>query len=240
MARRQDGVPRLPDRADAGERAVPRRDTKHEIARAGGPGGQRFDYKSERVVDILQFISAIVGSLAWPLVVIYLLYLLRHQLSALAKRLQEISLPGGGGAKFRDEVREAQIKLDTIVEKEEGATVLIAPKPRIDTPRDKIRDRYTELENQMSLMIAQLPLEKRKIPADIIFHDLKRFESSYPLYKVYSTIRDLSHMAHFADEKALSDNDAEEFDELCTTFLAAFRLQLNELKSSQLKEPEAR
>ncbi|QGY05484.1 hypothetical protein MMSR116_29030 [Methylobacterium mesophilicum SR1.6/6] len=186
-------------------------------------------------MDLFQFISSIVGSLAWPAVIAYLLYLLRHQLSALAKRLQEISLPGGGGAKFRDEVREAQNKLEVIVENDEVITISNESKSRGVLPRDKIRSRYVDLENKMSVSISKLPLSKRKIPADFIFVDLRPYQGSYPLYDVYSKIRDLSFMAVHADEKALSNQDAKDFDELCETFFEAFELQMQEYKKQQIE-----
>jgi len=46
-------------------------------------------------MDYLQFTAALVGSLAWPAVVAFLLFLLRKQLVALVARIINAKLPGG-------------------------------------------------------------------------------------------------------------------------------------------------
>ncbi|GEM95943.1 hypothetical protein MRA01_04830 [Methylobacterium radiotolerans] len=167
----------------------------------------------------------------------FVLYLVRHQLAALAKRVEEITFPGGGGAKFRDEVRDVQTKLENITESDPEAAGAKLPRIRNETPREKIRNRFADLENEMSLILAQLPLEVRRQPSDFIFYDLREFKSSFPLYDLYSRIRELNNMALYADEKALSENDAREFDELCATFLEAFKIQFEEFKKRLAKEP---
>lgn len=186
-------------------------------------------------MDILQFISAVIGSIVWPLVIVYLLYLLRHQLNALAERLQEISLPGGGGAKFREEVREVQSKLETLADHGTNAELTINNSPRRSRPKDRIYDRFGDLEKKLSIMISELPLDKRRQPADFIFYDLREFKEFYPLYEAYQRIRELSSVAVFADDKALSDQDVKGFDELCNRFIEAFRSQLDRYKDDKLK-----
>jgi len=49
-------------------------------------------------MSVLQFIDSMVGHLAWPLVVLLLIYLLRKELTALAGRVVEMSV---AGAKFK-------------------------------------------------------------------------------------------------------------------------------------------
>ncbi|MEH2592224.1 hypothetical protein [Bradyrhizobium sp. AZCC 1721] len=58
-------------------------------------------------MDWKAFIAAIVGSLAWPIVVLSLLFILRKQLVALAERLQEFSL-GGAKATFEKQLETAR------------------------------------------------------------------------------------------------------------------------------------
>jgi hypothetical protein len=62
-------------------------------------------------MDWLTFSSNIVGSLAWPLVVIGLLILLRRHLAGLAGRLEELTLPGGTKAKFAKQLDIARLEL---------------------------------------------------------------------------------------------------------------------------------
>ena len=49
----------------------------------------------------LQFIDSMTGRLAWPVVAIALVLLLRRQIIALAERIQEVTFPGGS-AKFNE------------------------------------------------------------------------------------------------------------------------------------------
>jgi hypothetical protein len=46
-------------------------------------------------MDWKQFFASMVGSLAWPVVVVALLVLLRKHLASMAERLEELTLPGG-------------------------------------------------------------------------------------------------------------------------------------------------
>ncbi len=46
-------------------------------------------------MDWLQFISSILVGFAWPSVLIVLMVILRKQISALAGRIEEVTLPGG-------------------------------------------------------------------------------------------------------------------------------------------------
>lgn len=50
----------------------------------------------------LQFFASIIGSLAWPSVIIALLLILRKQIAGLAERVKELTLPGGIKATFEE------------------------------------------------------------------------------------------------------------------------------------------
>jgi hypothetical protein len=63
-------------------------------------------------MDWKQFIASIVGSLAWPAVIIVLLILLRHKLGELVSRMEELKLPGGVSAKFGKELEAARQKIE--------------------------------------------------------------------------------------------------------------------------------
>lgn len=67
-------------------------------------------------MDKLTFVSSVVSSVAWPLVAVFFLWQLRPYIIALAERVEEISLPGGGKAKFVrvfEAAREDAEELDT-------------------------------------------------------------------------------------------------------------------------------
>src|SRR5438270_10049019 len=65
-------------------------------------------------MDVLTFISNLVGSLVWPVVVIVLLVFLRPRLEGLADRLQELSLPGGTKAKFEKRLDAARLESEKV------------------------------------------------------------------------------------------------------------------------------
>jgi hypothetical protein len=64
-------------------------------------------------VDWKQFISSVIGSLAWPLVVVGLLIVLRKHLASMAERLEE--LPGGAKAKFDRQLDAARTQSEKII-----------------------------------------------------------------------------------------------------------------------------
>jgi hypothetical protein len=65
-------------------------------------------------VDWKAFVASIVGSMAWPTVVIVLLILLRDQLGSLATRVEEFTFPGGAKAKFKAQLESSRDKLEEV------------------------------------------------------------------------------------------------------------------------------
>lgn len=59
-------------------------------------------------MDWLTFISKLVAALAWPAVILVLLFLIRNHIGGLAERIEEISLPGGAKARFRRQLETAR------------------------------------------------------------------------------------------------------------------------------------
>jgi hypothetical protein len=51
-------------------------------------------------MDWLQFFASIIGSLAWPAVVLVVLWYNRHRLANLPDWIEELTLPGGTKVKF--------------------------------------------------------------------------------------------------------------------------------------------
>jgi hypothetical protein len=66
-------------------------------------------------MDWLQFISSLIGVLAWPLVTVALLVLLRRQLGPLVERLVELKLPGGAEAKFKEHLAASTDEAEEVV-----------------------------------------------------------------------------------------------------------------------------
>jgi uncharacterized protein YutE (UPF0331/DUF86 family) len=64
----------------------------------------------------LQFLSSVTSSVAWPLVVLAIAFILRRELVALFERIAEISLPGGYKVVFSKSLKEAQAAVAQISE----------------------------------------------------------------------------------------------------------------------------
>lgn len=80
-------------------------------------------------MDSLAFIASIIGSLAWPAVIVVLLVFLRPHLSDLASRLAEVSFPGGAKATFLKKLESAREQSEQLVS-EQPKNLLRSP-PRV-------------------------------------------------------------------------------------------------------------
>jgi hypothetical protein len=65
-------------------------------------------------MDWLTFISQMAAALAWPTVVVVLLFLVRPYFGGLAARLESLKLPGGTEAKFREELARAKVDVQAL------------------------------------------------------------------------------------------------------------------------------
>jgi hypothetical protein len=62
-------------------------------------------------MDALEFIASIIGSLAWPSVVLVVLWYNRQRLASLPDWIEELTLPGGTKIKFVRALASAEAKL---------------------------------------------------------------------------------------------------------------------------------
>jgi hypothetical protein len=74
-------------------------------------------------VNALEFVAALLTS--WPLAFVVLCVLFRKQVAQLVVRISELTLPGGAGAKFREELQEA------LQESMHASEVGALPEPRV-------------------------------------------------------------------------------------------------------------
>ena len=99
----------------------------------------------------LEFIASIVRSIAWPAVIIILLFLLRKQLGNLAERLTEFSFPGGK-AKFKDELAKGRRAADKLPPaKAQPKKDEVDPLVRVaaETPEGAVILAYIDLEKKL-------------------------------------------------------------------------------------------
>jgi hypothetical protein len=104
-------------------------------------------------VDWKQFFASVIGSLAWPALVAFFLWLVRKHIGSLLARMIELHLPGGARAIF---ARELDRGRDTL-EKLETVTL-----PRART-RDALPTGHREGNPQAQILAAYLPIEGRLI-----------------------------------------------------------------------------
>jgi hypothetical protein len=90
-------------------------------------------------MDWLTFITKIVDALVWPGLVLVLLWWLRPHLGGLARRLEELTLPGGAKAKFRQELEEAKEQAIKVY------SYLDLEPPHIGTPSEEPETQYLQL-----------------------------------------------------------------------------------------------
>lgn len=193
-------------------------------------------------MDWLQFsasaitsIAGLIGSLAWPVVAAFLIYLLRPQLASMAQRLTELSLPGGGKATFQTALASAA---NTVIALE--ATDMVVPEktPEKDPPTtsivsaaDRISNKFREVENTIRQKIAFLPLAQKKIPADFVYYDLA-IDGRGEIYKLYSKIRNLFMSASDAAPGDITEADAQKYEVICNAFLERFEREYYSWRAS--------
>ncbi|MBB2959824.1 hypothetical protein [Methylobacterium sp. R2-1] len=193
-------------------------------------------------MDWLQFFSSIIASLAWPSVVALLLILLRSQLASLAQRLEELTLPGGAKASFKELIQEAKTSAEFIASKKPSDNSQVSETKRLPTPKDKIFDTFQDAEAKMAAIISELPIHERKTPADFIFYTLKSHGDGANLYKLYENLRQIIFSSTQAPEDTVSNKDVEDFAFACDVVLRKFETEFaawKAFRSDNEKSPRA-
>lgn len=93
-------------------------------------------------MDYLQFTASLVGSLAWPGVVAFLLFLLRKQLVGLIARIIKAKLPGGIEVAFSEGLAETSAIVEDLATKKGIEGIQRAEVPR--TYRHELRMRQKD------------------------------------------------------------------------------------------------
>jgi hypothetical protein len=174
-------------------------------------------------MGLLAFIASIASSLAWPAVVLFLLFLLRPHLRGLTARLEELTLPGGTKAKFVTQLEAAREQSENIV-LAEGE-----PLPQIGTagveqylelantsPEAAIMQAYKTLESIAITFQNKIPRRDRNNLARIILdlHRRERLESSW--VELFEKIRRLRNLAvHAGAAQPITPGEAIEYASMC-------------------------
>jgi hypothetical protein len=116
-----------------------------------------FSAELEPPMSVLQFVDSMVGRLAWPLVVLFLAFMLRKQLAALAERVLELSF-GGATVKFGDLLTKGTDIVDAAPEVSakavEQAKALTEHLSRIEDGHEtEVLQSFEEIESNMEQLL---------------------------------------------------------------------------------------
>ena len=185
----------------------------------------------------LEFIAAVIGHLAWPVVVGVLLFTVRKQLAGLAVRLKELSLPGGVKATFEKELEEGR----TIAEQIEQAPPQpqLAPPPvdvnvednklvrvAIEAPEGAIVLAYIELEKALKDIAQKLGMRSNiTIHSHVMKELVQRGLITVDAAKLFETLRRARNSAaHGMGEEALTTAEAVEYIRQASLLVQLLRL----------------
>lgn len=170
-------------------------------------------------MDWKQFVASIVSSVAWPSVVTLLLYLLRHKLTGLADRLNELNLPGGVKASFRQDLEAGRAIADHIPQSSEimsspeaANEIDIFNKVAVDSPASAIILSFIEVEKKLQAIAIKLGKpywsDQRKLMRELVQRDLID-PKTVPLFISLKSARNSAAHASGGDE--LSTAQASEY-----------------------------
>lgn len=172
-------------------------------------------------MDGYQFVAAIIGSLAWPVIVGGLLFLLRKQLTGLAERLKELSLPGGMKATFEKELQVGRSIAEQIpveaplpqlappVPDEENKLFRLA----IESPEGAIVLAYIDLEKALRDIAIKLGMgskiaNQRSVIEELVRRNLMKREAA----RLFDSLRRARNSAaHGVGEEQVTSADAVEY-----------------------------
>lgn len=111
------------------------------------------DGAADKGMDILQFLAAIIGSLAWPVTVCAVAFLFRPQIEGLLKKLRKVTW-GDKSADFSGELDKAEQAVREV--REEGDQEEFIP----PLPNESFQQILT-ISPSAAIMYAWTPLERR-------------------------------------------------------------------------------
>lgn len=180
-------------------------------------------------MDGYQFVAALVGSLAWPAVVGFLLFLLRKQLTRLAERLEELSLPGGMKATFEKQLQAGREIVEQIPDQTPTQQVPTEPeeenklqKLAIDAPRGAILLAYLDLENELRDIAIKLGMGAKTTNQRSIMEALvKRGFVSRDASLLFDALRNARNSAaHAYGSQPVTTQEAFEYIRQVTSLIA--------------------
>jgi hypothetical protein len=127
----------------------------------------------------LEFVSSIIGSLAWPGVVLVVLWYNRHRLANLPDWIDELTFPGGAKVKFARAARKAEVAATELLAAKGSTEGQAAPPKQISDlaenhPNAAVVASFEEIQNTLWQMVRFLPLPTKGRDPSSVIHDLVR------------------------------------------------------------------
>ncbi len=192
-------------------------------------------------MDWKQFFASLVGSLAWPVVVVSLLILLRRQLAGMAERLEELTLPGGAKASFDRHLHAAQTQSEKIIVPQVAATEspFVSDEAQLANkfPEAAVSEAFRHLEVLIQLIKLHMPmLPVRATSLSIVqtLLDLQKInENEYELYK---SLREARNSAVHARTR-LTPGEAFEFQQRADIMATVLKRVTKDLQGIEIETP---
>jgi hypothetical protein len=150
----------------------------------------------------LEFIASIIGSLAWPGVVLVVLWYNRHRLANLPDWIEELTFPGGAKIKFAKALTEASARAEQLMPEVKNAEAKdsVGPDPMSDLanqlPEAAVIVSFREVEQTLGEMVRFLALPMRVTESGGIIAELVRRgyidENTVQLFQSLKDARDAS------------------------------------------------
>jgi hypothetical protein len=131
-------------------------------------------------MDALEFIASIIGSLAWPGVVLVVLWCNRQRLASLPDWIEELTLPGGTKVKFIRALASAEAKLSaseapTAAQVEGHADTQSSPDVIAQFPEAIVVQSFIEIVETCGQMLRFLPLPTKGRDPEGVVRGLAHF-----------------------------------------------------------------
>lgn len=192
-------------------------------------------------MDWKQFFASLVGSLAWPVVVVSLLILLRRQLAGMAERLEELTLPGGAKARFDRHLHAAQTQSEKIIVPQVAATEspFVSDEAQLANkfPEAAVSEAFRHLEVLIQLIklhMPMLPVRATSLSVVQTLLDLQKInENEYELYK---SLREARNSAVHARTR-LTPGEAFEFQQRADIMATVLKRVTKDLQGIEIETP---
>jgi hypothetical protein len=191
-------------------------------------------------MDWLQFIAAVVGHLAWPAVLLVLLFFLRTQIASLAFQLEELTLPGGAKAKFDKQLDQARQESEKVqIERSDAIPDQSQSRDRDAELAEKFPEaavveafRKLELKLQViKLHMPMLPLRTTMVALVQTMLDLQLIDAHE--YELYINLREARNAAVHARVR-LTPGEAFEYQQRAAIMSGVLDRVLNSLKGREI------